>query len=105
MWREPEMKILVFAKRHDGVQLEEMQPYFTAEIQAVWDLYAKGVCRGFYARADQGGPAILEVEAESVETARQTVETLPLVERHLLDLEYVPLAPFTNLSRLFQSAN
>lgn len=99
------MKILVFARRHDGVQLEEIQPHFTAEIQAVWDLYAQGVCRGFYARADQGGPAILEVEAESVETARQALAVLPLVERNLLDLEFVPLAPFTNLSRLFQAAN
>lgn len=99
------MKILVLAKRRDGVRPEEMQPHFTAEVRAVWDLYTKGICREFYTRADQPGPAILEVESESVETARQALATLPLVERNLLELEMIPLAPFTGFSRLFQGEN
>ncbi len=99
------MKILVLPKRRDGVPLETMQPHFTAEIQAVWDLYAKGVVRELYTRADQPGAAILTVEAASTEDARKALAVLPLVEMNFLDLELIPLAPFTNLSRLFQAQN
>ena len=49
------MKILVLPRRRAGVAVEAFQPHVTAEIQAVWDLYAQGICREFYARADQPG--------------------------------------------------
>ncbi len=97
------MKILVLAKRHGQVPVEEMQPHFQAEVQAVWDLYAQGICREFYTRADQPGPAILFLEEETVESAKKALATLPLVERGMLDLELIPLAPFANLAMLFQA--
>ncbi len=99
------MKILVLPKRRDGVPVETMQPHFVAEIQAVWDLYTQGVVRELYTRADQPGAAILTVESPSVEEAQKNLARLPLVEMNMLDLDFIPLAPFTNLSRLFQSQN
>ena len=99
------MKILVLPKRREGVPLEKMQPHFTAEIQAVWDLYAQGVVRELYTRADQPGAAILTVESPSVAEAQQTLGKLPLVAMNMLDLDFIPLAPFTNLSRLFNAQN
>ncbi len=99
------MKILVLPRRREGVPLETMQPHFNAEVQAVWDLYAQGVVRELYTRADQPGAAILTVESPSVDDARKTLAKLPLVELNMLDLDFIPLAPFTNLSRLFQSQN
>ncbi len=99
------MKILVLPKRRDGVPIEKMQPHFTAEVQAVWDLYAQGVIRELYTRADQPGAAILFIEAPSIEEARKTLSKLPLVAMNLLDLDFIPLAPFTNLSRLFKEQN
>jgi hypothetical protein len=95
------MKIVVLAKRRPEVAVETMRPHFRAEIEAVWGLYAQGIVREFYARADQGGPAVLMVESETVESARQALATLPLVEMGLLDLDLIPLAPFANLSQLF----
>ena len=56
-----------------------------------------------YTRADQPGAAILSVEAFSVEEARKALGTLPLVEMNMLELDFIPLAPFTNLARLFQA--
>ncbi len=50
--------------------MEELQQYRMAEIQAVWELYAQGICRELYAqgicrelyaRADQPGDAVLMV--------------------------------------------
>ena len=95
------MKIVVLAQRRPEVTVETMRPHFKAEIEAVWGLYTQGIVRDFYARADQGGPAVLMLESESVDSARQALAKLPLVEMGMLDLDLIPLAPFTNLSQLF----
>ncbi len=98
------MKILVLAKRHGEVSLEQIRPFIKPELEAVWGLYTQGVIREFYTRADNGGPAILSVEAETVEAAQKSLASLPMVERSLLDLEFIPLAPFSALNQLFQTA-
>jgi len=85
--------------------LEAFQPHVTAEIQAVWDLYTQGICREFYTRADQPGPAVLTVECASLEAALAALATLPMVELGLLDLDLIPLAPFTHLTHLFQTTS
>jgi hypothetical protein len=98
------MKILVLAQRNKDISLDEMRPHFKAEVEAVWDLYIQGVVREFYSRADNGGPAILTVESESLEAAKKTLAKLPLVELKMIDLDLIPLAPFHNLDHLFQTA-
>ena len=97
------MKIIVLAQRRPNISLEQMRPHFQEEVQAVWDLYLEGVVREFYTRADEGGPAILAVESDSVESARKALARLPLVEMNMLDLDFIPLAPFKSLSHLFQA--
>lgn len=99
------MKILVLAQRHGDVTPDQIRPHIKAEIEAVWRLYSQGIIREFYARADHGGPAVLSVESDSVEAAQKALAELPLVELHLIDLDLIPLAPFNNLSQLFQTAN
>lgn len=99
------MKILVLAQRHADVSLEQLRPHFKAEVEAVWGLYTQGVIREFYTRADNGGPAILAVESESVESAKQALAELPLVKMKMLDLDLIPLAPFRNLDHLFQTTS
>ncbi len=97
------MKIIVLAQRNPGVTTDEMRPHFQAEVQAVWDLYLEGVIREFYTRADQGGPAILTIESDSIDAAREALKKLPLVALNMIDLDFVPLAPFKSLSHLFQT--
>ncbi|HEX6816904.1 MAG TPA: hypothetical protein VF120_00905 [Ktedonobacterales bacterium] len=97
------MQILVVPQRRKDVPVERLLPYAKAEIQAVWDLYAQGICHEFYARADQAGAAVLKVEASRIEAAKDALATLPLVHMNLIDLELIPLAPFTHLTRLFPS--
>jgi hypothetical protein len=98
------MKILVLAQRHADVSLDQMRPHFKAEVEAVWRLYSQGIVREFYTRGDSGGPAILTVESPSLDEARQALAELPLVEKKLLDLDLIPLAPFNLLTQLFQTA-
>jgi len=96
------MKILVLARRHADVSLEQMRPHFKAEVEAVWRLYTQGIVREFYTRADNGGPAVLTVESDTVESAQQALAQLPLVELEMIDLDLIPLAPFNGLTHLFQ---
>jgi hypothetical protein len=96
------MKILVVAQRHDDISLEQMRPHFKAEVEAIWRLYTQGIVREFYTRADNGGPAILIVESDSVESTQQALAQLPLVELRMIDLDLIPLAPFNGLTHLFQ---
>ncbi len=98
------MKILVLARRSADVEVDQMRPHFKAEVEAVWDLYTRGIVREFYTRADQGGPAVLTVECESVEAAKKALQGLPLVEMKMIDLDLIPLAPFSGLTQLFQTA-
>ena len=98
------MKILVLAQRRGETTVDEMRPHFKAEVEAVWNLYTDGIVREFYTRADQGGPAILTVECETVDAARKFLQNLPLVEMKMIDLDYIPLAPFNGLSHLFPQA-
>ncbi len=98
------MKILVLAHRREDVSLDQMRPHFKEEVEAIWQLYSQGIIREFYTRADNGGPAILTVESETVEAAQKALAKLPLVEKKMLDLDLIPLAPFNNLTQLFQQA-
>ena len=97
------MKILVMPKPIEGVSREELLQHSAAEIQAVWQLYAQGVCREFYTRANEAGRVVLMFESESVETAKEALAMLPFVQLHLIDFDLIPLAPFTGLARLFQA--
>ncbi len=99
------MKILVLAQRSKDTSLDEMRPHFKEEVEEVWNLYTQGFVREFYTRADNGGPAILTIESESVEAAQKTLAKLPLVEFKMIDLDLIPLAPFHNLDHLFQTTN
>ena len=99
------MKILVLPRRRAGVPLEAFQPHITAEIQAVWNLYAQGICREFYTRANEPGRVVLMFECATVEAAKDALATLPFAQLHLIDFDLIPLAPFTGLSSLFRVAS
>src|SRR2546421_11136110 len=88
------MKILVLPKPIEGVPREELLRHAAEEIQAVWELYAQGICREFYARANEPGRVVLIFEIASVEAAKDALATLPFAPWHLIDLEAVPLGPF-----------
>ena len=99
------MKILVLPKPIEGVSREELLSHSAAEIQAVWKLYAQGICREFYTRANEPGRVVLVFESASEEAAREALATLPFAQLHLIDFDVIPLAPFTGLSRLFQATS
>lgn len=98
------MKILVLPKPREGVARDTLLEYAIAEIKAVWDLYAQGVVREFYTRANESGRVVLMLEATTVEAAEDALATLPFARLHLIDFDVIPLEPLTGLARLFAAA-
>ena len=94
------MKILVLPKPIEGVSREEMLRHAPAEIQAVWQLYKQGIVREFYTRANEAGRVVLVLESASEEEAREALSILPFVQLHLIDFDFIPLAPFFGLENL-----
>jgi hypothetical protein len=94
------VKILVLPKPIEGVSREEMLRHASAEIQAVWQLYKQGIVREFYTRANEAGRVVLVLESASEEEARETLSVLPFVQLHLIDFDFIPLAPFFGLENL-----
>src|SRR5579863_2137223 len=78
------MKVLVLPKPIEGVSREEMLQHAAAEIQAVWDLYAQGICRELYSRANEPNRVVLVLESASLEAAQATLATLPFSKLHLI---------------------
>lgn len=99
------MKVLVLPKPIEGVAREEMLQHADAEIQAVWGLYAKGIVREFYSRANEPARVVLLLESESAEAAQNALATLPFARLHLIDFDVIPLAPFAGLARLAQAGS
>ena len=94
------MKILVLPKPIEGVSREEMLRHAPAEIQAAWQLYKQGIVREFYTRANEAGRVVLVLESASEEEAREALSVLPFVQLHLIDFDFIPLAPFFGLENL-----
>ena len=99
------MKMLVLPKPIEGVSREEMLRHAPAEIQAVWELYKQGIVREFYTRANEAGRVVLVLESASEEEAREALSVLPFVQLHLIDFDFIPLAPFFGLENLSAKAS
>jgi hypothetical protein len=94
------MKILALEHENGPVSSQDFQPHLKAEAARVWQLYQAGVFREVYFRQDQT-TAVIVLECESVQAARDVLATLPLVQAGLLTFELIPLRPYPGFARLF----
>ena len=95
------MKILAIEKEFEGKTSKDFQPYLKDEARSVWELYKQNFIREIYFRADQSC-AVLMLESESVEEAKETLTKLPLVKKELIYFELIPLVPYPGFERLFK---
>ncbi len=95
------MKILALEHELPGATTEEFQQQARAEAARAWELHQQGIIRELYFRADRN-EAVLVLECEDVESARQMLATLPLVEHGLITFELIPLKAYPGFARLFQ---
>ncbi|MFN2269616.1 MAG: muconolactone Delta-isomerase family protein [Anaerolineae bacterium] len=94
------MKILALEKKVPGVTEDAFRPYRKEEAARVWELYQAGTFRELYFRQDESS-AVLILECDNVEEAKDFLNTLPLVREGLIAFDVIPLVPYPGLARLF----
>ena len=96
------MKILAIEHELPDATPEKFKQYARSEASRAWELHQQGLIRELYFRADRQ-EAVLVLECEDIETARQTLASLPLVEQGLISFELIPLKAYPGFARLFVS--
>ena len=96
------MKILALETEAKGTTSEDFQPHLEPEARKVWELQQQGFIREIYFRADETS-AVLVLEAENIEHARQILNELPLVKHRLICFELIPLRAYPGFQRLFKN--
>ena len=95
------MKLLAIMRPRDGIDIQaEVARHAVSELGELWKLYRGGTVREMYS---PGGPgAVLVLEADSVEAARDALSQLPLLAHEVMGLELIELRPFAALQMLFR---
>ena len=94
------MKILAMEKETPGVKPEEFAQHLKSEARQVWKLYQEGCIREFYFREERS-EAVLILECADRDEAKQTLDSLPLVQAGLISFDLISLLPYPGFSRLF----
>jgi muconolactone delta-isomerase len=86
--------IALLRRDYDRFREEDFAPLLEPEAERARALYTAGVYRQIWGRQDVPGAVVL-LEAESVDAAREVVGTLPLIQKGMLLLEtLIPLGPY-----------
>lgn len=94
------MQVLVIARVKPGIPMEQVLPFVSPEAVQAWEFYAAEQIRQMYYIADMSG-AVMLWEGESVESVTKEAQKLPMYEAGVLDLEILPLKPYTGYASLF----
>ena len=94
------MKILAITRLLPGATFEKIQALQVPEVTEVWRMINQDFVREIY--FDKDKPCVvLVVEADSVNTARERLASLPMVEAKLFEFDFTVLGPFIQLAHLF----
>ena len=94
------MQVLVIARIVEGVSIEQVQLYISAEAAAVWNSYTEDMLRTIHYIADMSG-AVLLFEAPSVAAIEAVMPKFPMIANGLLKCEVIALKPYVGLASLF----
>jgi hypothetical protein len=94
------MKVFAIASPKPGLTPETLKPHMASEVPATLKLYLEGKIEQFWFR-EKAGPIFL-MNADSVDQAKATLDTLPLVAANLITYELMAVGPLVPLGRLIQ---
>ena len=97
------MKILALEHEVSNATAEGFQQYAKDEARKVWELVQAGVVRESYFRAERS-EAVLVLECQTVDEAREALSALPYVENQLITFELIPLKAYSGFERLFSKS-
>jgi hypothetical protein len=95
------MKVFAIATPKPNLTPDKLQQFMPAEVPATLQHYLDGTVEQFWFR-EKLGPIFL-MNVESVEEAKASLATLPLVANDLMTYEVFPVSPLKPLGRLIQS--
>jgi len=85
--------VSISRRRTEQFAPEEFERRLDAEAARVRELYAEGAVRVIWGRDDIPG-AVMLLEADSLEQARGFVDSLPLAQAGMLEVQIVPLRAY-----------
>jgi hypothetical protein len=94
------MQVLVIARVKQGIPVEQVLPFVSAEAAQAWEFYTSEQIRQMYYITDMSG-AVMLWEGESVESVTQEVQKLPMVKEGILACEILPLKSYSGYAALF----
>lgn len=92
------MKVFAIATASAALTPDVVQKHMPHEVYATLKLYLDGKVEQFWFR-DKAGPIFL-MNVDSVEQARATLESLPLVADKVMTYDLLPVIPLMPLGRL-----
>ena len=94
------MKVFAIASANSTLTPEKLQQHMPNEVPATLKLYLDGKVEQFWFR-ENAGPIFL-MNVESIEDAKATLATLPLVASNVMSYELMPVGPLIPLGLLIQ---
>ena len=91
--------VLVLMTVKAGVQREQTAKVLPTEVRATVRLYLDGRLRQWFQRSDGKGVVFI-LPVTTVAEAEAIMESLPLVQANLVDLQYITLSPLGPLAAL-----
>lgn len=95
------MKVFAIGSAGQPLTQEQRHEIMPKEVPATLKLYLDGKIEQFWFRQDTPGVVFL-MNAESVDQAKATVDSLPLAAGGFLKFEFVPVGPLAPLGLLLQ---
>ena len=96
------MKILAIPKAVSSASANAFDPQLVnAEVDAVLRLYQADVIREIYSRVNSRG-IVFMLEGSGPEEVKKVLDDLPAVQRDVIEIELIPLAPFQGFLRSIQ---
>jgi hypothetical protein len=95
------MKFIALLPAAAGVAPANFAPYEEAESRRVWELYSEGKLQEIYLRTDRIG-AVITLHCDTHQEALEAMESLPLVQAGLLQVELIALVAWPEMTRMLQ---
>jgi hypothetical protein len=92
----PATEVIAMTSLKPGVALPDVMKLVQEEVHVAVQLYLDGKIDQWYTRSDGKG-AVLFLHCTTVDEAKAILAGLPLVKAGYLDVEYIPVGPFSGL--------
>jgi hypothetical protein len=92
----PVTEVMALTKLKSGAALPELMKLGQEEVRGAVQLYLEGKIDQWYTRSDGKGVVLL-LRCKTADEAKALLADLPLVKAGYLEVEYIPVGPFSGL--------